>query len=164
MLPTDKLADLRALILASGSLRALGSAGNDSGIAAALNSPTVTVHRRITKQAILRWAAATGGLKKLRVAAADLQNGLQAASEAALSMLSSDLPSMTIDAEVLTMLDTLVTGSVLSSNDKTAFMTRAEEVISQAENELGQNITAADVGAALLADRPDGKIAPLPES
>lgn len=161
MLPTDKLADLRAMIITSGSLRALGSAGDDSGIAAALNTPTITVHRRITKQAILRWAASTGGLKKLRVAAADLTNGLQAASEAALAMLSSDLPSMSIDAEVLTMLDTLVTGNVLTSSDKTAFLTRAAELIGAAESSLGSPISVDDVSAALAGDRPNGQVTEL---
>lgn len=161
MLPTDKLDDLRGLIIASNTLRGMGDAGDDAGIAAALNSPTVTVYRRITKQAILRWAASTGGLKKLRVAAADLQNGLQAASEAALAMLSSDLPAMTIDAEVLTMLDTLVTGNVLTSSDRAAFMTRAAELIGAAESSLGSAISADDVSAALAGDRPNGQVTEL---
>lgn len=155
---------LRAMIVASPVLREHGSNGNDASIVAALNAPSVTVHRRITRQSILRWAAATGGLKKLRTASADLTNGLQAASEAALAMLSSDLPSMSIDSEVLVIFDALVSGGVLSPDDKSAFLTRAAETISQSENDLGRLVTVADVGASLIGDRPDGKIAPLPES
>lgn len=162
MLSQEKLADLRAMIVADDSLRAMGNAGNDAGIAASLNAPSVSVYRRITKQAILRWAASTGGLKKLRTAIAERQNGLQAASEAALAMLSSELPTMAIDAEIVAMLDTLVAGGVFAESDKTAFMSRAAELIGIAESSLGTAITADDVSASLAGDRDGGKLAILP--
>lgn len=162
MLSQEKLADLRAMIVADDSLRAMGNAGNDAGIAASLNAPSVSIHRKITKQAILRWAASTGGLKKLRTAIAERQNGLQAASEAALAMLSSELPTMAIDAEIVAMLDALVAGGVLAESDKTAFLNRAAETVGEAEYALGQPVTDEDVSASLAGDRPNGKLAILP--
>lgn len=161
---SQQLTALRTAIVTDATLRAYGSDGNDSAIVAALNTPTVTVYRSATNKQLIRWLVGNGRSTKLRTAAADGTNGAKSIAQSALYVIESGMPSVDCDAEWWGMVDYLVTASVLTSQDKTDLQTRIAETISPAERDYGRLITAADVGLALAGDRPDGKIAPLPES
>lgn len=158
MLPVAKLPDLRALIVADNSLKAMAEAGQDSDIAAALNAPTVTVHRKASNKQLLRWLAGGTRSTKLRAAATDAQNGAKSIAQSALYVVESGLESVDTDAEWWNMVDYLVNAEVLTAEDKTALQDRIAEQIGIAENTLGQSVTADDVSASLAADRPDGRI------
>ena len=105
--------------------------------AASLNAPSRVVHRRIGKQQLLRWAAATGAIKKLRTEVATGTNGKQSASEAALTMLGSDLEWLVLDTEIMALMTLLVSGSVLTQDDADKLLARAAETVSRCNELLG---------------------------
>jgi hypothetical protein len=152
---------LRALIVADATAKALAEAGNDTAVVARLNSPSTTVHRRVSREQILRWAASDGALKKLKAAAANETNGKQAMAEAALAMLGAGVAELVLDAEILGMLQALVDGGTLSASDRDGLLSRAAEVVGIAEASLGRPITTADVAEALAGDRPHGFTGPI---
>lgn len=137
---------------------AYASAGNDDAVAAWLNAPSVTVHRRVTAAQLLRWSAVRAIMQKLQSEAANGTNGKKSIAQAALTMLQSGFAVLELDAEILGMIDHLVTGSVLTAEDKDDLLTRAAEQISLAESLVGVRLTIEDVGRILYVDRPGGRI------
>ncbi len=113
---------------------------NHDAAADALNAPTRTVHRRIGKQQLLRWAAATGAIRKLRLESATGTNVKQAASEAALTMLGSDVDFLVFDSEVMAMMTLLVTGGVITKDDANKLLERAAENVSRCDELLGAGV------------------------
>lgn len=151
-------AAIYAAIHADLEARAYASAGNDDAVAAWLNTPSVTVHRRVTAAQLLRWSAVRAIMQKLQFEAASGTNGKKSIAQAALTMLQSGFGVLELDAEIIGMIDHLVTGGVLTADDKADLLTRAAEQISLAESICGRAVTIADIGEILRVDRPDGKI------
>ena len=137
---------------------AYASAGNDDAVAGWLNTPSVTVHRRVTAAQLLRWSAVRAIMQKLQFEATSGTNGKKSIAQAALTMLQSGFAVLELDDEILGMIDHLVTGAVLTEEDKADLLTRAAEQISLAESLCGRSVNYADIGRILAVDRPDGVI------
>ena len=146
-----------AAIHANPIAKAAAANGNDQLACDTINAPTITVYRRIGVKDVLRWAA-MGRMQKISTAANSGGTSVRSQAQAALQMLQACVGDIDVDAEFLALLDSLVTGSVLSAADKTAFLDRCAEQISVAEREIGRAATIEDVGIAMAVDRPDGKI------
>lgn len=157
--------NLRALIVADATAKAMAEAGNDTGVVVRLNAPTETVYRRATSKQLLRWLASDGRATKLRNTAANDANGARSIAQAALYVVESGMESIECDAEWWGMVDYLVShpteAPVLSAGDKTALQTRIAEVVGVAESSLGRPITTADVAEALAGDRTNGIPGPI---
>ena len=151
-------AKIYAHIHATPGLLALAKAGNDQGVADALNGPGPVVYRRATKSQLLLWCAVRGVRQKLQVVADTGTNGKQSMAQVFLDILRSDLASVELSAEVLGMLDRMVTDAVISQADKDDLFSRVAENISTAEWLVGSRLTIDDIGRILAVDRPGGKI------
>jgi UDP-N-acetylmuramyl tripeptide synthase len=145
-------------IHATPGLLALAAAGNDQAVADALNGPGPVVYRRATKSQLLLWCAVRGVRQKLQVVADTGTNGKQSMAQVFLDILRSDLTSVELSAEVLAMLDRMVTDAVISQADKDDLFARVAENISTAEWLVGSRATIEDIGRILYVDRPGGKI------
>lgn len=155
--PADD-AKIYAHIHATPGLLALAKAGNDQGITDAINAPGPVVYRRATKAQLLLWCAVRGVRQKLQVVADTGTNGKQSMAQVFLDILRSDLASIELSAEVLGMLDRMVTDAVISQADKDDLFARVAETISTAEWLVGSRATIDDIGRILYVDRPGGKI------
>lgn len=136
MLTTEQRTVLRAELLNDPLGVGYEAMGHDEA-ADALNALTRTVHRRISVPALLRWAATTGVLKKLRTGATTGTTNEQAVSEAALSLISSNLEWLGLDAEIQALLALLVSSKILTQADVDALLARAAEVVSRCDELLG---------------------------
>jgi len=133
-------------------------AGNDSEVAARLNSQTVTVYRRVNSDQLLRWAAKRGAISKLESEVANGTNGKREIAKIALKLFDRQNIVLELDDDIIGMLDMLVNGSVFTADDKTDLMSRAAEQIGLAQSLVGQAVTIDDIGRILYVDRPNGKI------
>lgn len=131
--------------------------GNDQGACDRLNVPSVVIHRRINASQLLRWVAVRAIMQKLQSEATNGTNGKKSISQAALVMLQSGVSELSLDAEVMGMVNHLVP-DVLSVADVEDLLNRAAELISIAEQAIGRQSTIEDVGVAMAIDRPNGKI------
>lgn len=145
-------------IHATPALLALARAGNDQGVADALNAPGPVVYRRATKAQLLLWSAVRGVRQKLQVVADTGTNGKQSMAQVFLDILRGDLQSVELSAQVLGMLDRMVVDGVISQADKDDLFARVAENISTAEWLVGSRATIEDIGRILYVDRPGGKI------
>lgn len=158
--------NLRTLIVADATAKALAESGNDTAVVARLNTPTETVHRRATNAQLLRWLAGEsipgkGRSTALREAAATGSNGAKSISATALALVESGVAEVTCDAEWWSLMDALVAAGVLQPSDKTALQNRIAETVGIAEATLGRPITTTDVSDALAGDRVDGHPGPI---
>ena len=158
MLTPEQDAVIYSHIHATPALLSLAKAGNDQGVADALNGPGPVVYRRATKSQLLLWCAVCGVRQKLQVVADTGTNGKQSMAQVFLDILRSDLASVELSAEVLAMLDRMVTDAVISQADKDDLFARVAENISTAEWLVGSRVTIDDIGRILYVDRPGGKI------
>lgn len=158
MLTAAQDAVIYAHIHATPGLLALAKAGNDQGIADALNAPGPVVYRRATKAQLFLWGAVRGVRQKLQVVADTGTNGKQSMAQVFLDILRSDLASIELSAEVIAMLDRMVVDGVISQADKDDLFARVAETISTAEWLVGSRATIEDIGRILYVDRPGGKI------
>lgn len=149
---------LYELIHSNPEWTAFASIGNDTAISVALNEPSITVHRRITKEQLLRWSASTGAIVKLEDAKVSASGIVKALATAGLAILSSDVPIVTLDDEFKLYLDQLVTASVLTQSDVDKLLERAAETISISEYHFSKPTSVDEVSHALLVDRPDGVV------
>lgn len=145
-------------IHADPALAARAAVGDDAGIAEALNAPTATKTERISREQLLRWATATGALARLRTAAASSDPHLASLAAAGLALLDAGIPWLSLDAEIVGFLAALQTFGIISADDRQQLEQRATEPTSRAEQLAGRLLTAADISAALAADRPDGRL------
>ena len=158
MLTPEQDAVIYAAIHADPVLDGFARAGNDSEVAARLNSHTVTVHRRVSAAQLLRWSALRNVMQKLQSEATNGTNGKKSIAQAALTMLSAGVSELPLDAEIIAMIDVLVGGNILTADGKADLLTRAAEQIGLAESLVGQAVTIDDIGRILYVDRPNGKI------
>jgi hypothetical protein len=147
-----------AAIHADSTIESFARVGNDSEVAARLNSQTVTVYRRVSAAQLLRWSALRNVMQKLQSEASNGTNGKKSIAQAALTMLSAGVSELPLDAEIIAMIDVLVGGNVLTADDKADLLARAAEQIGLAESLVGQAVNIEDIGRILAVDRPDGKI------
>ena len=145
-------------IHATPALLALAKAGNDQGVADALNAAGPVVYRRATKAQLFLWGAVRGTQQKLEDVAANGTNGKQSMAQVWLRFLISDLPELALTPEVLGILDRMVADGVISQADKDDLFARVAETISTAEWLVGSRVTIDDIGRILYVDRPGGKI------
>jgi hypothetical protein len=158
VLTPEQDAVIYAAIHADSVLDGFAKAGNDSEVAARLNSQTVTVHRRVNSDQLLRWAAKRGALSKLESEVANGTNGKREIAKIALKLFDRQNMVLELDDDIIGMLDTLVNGSVFTADDKADLMSRAAEQIGLAQSLVGQSVTIEDIGRILAVDRPGGKI------
>ena len=158
MLTAEQDGVIYAAIHADPVIEGFARAGNDSEVAARLNSQMVTVYRRVSSGQLLRWSAARAVMQKLESEAQNGTNGKKSIAQAALTMLSAGVGELTLDAEILGMIQHLVNGNVLTADDKADLMSRAAEQIGLAQSLVGQPVTIDDIGRILSIDRPDGRI------
>ena len=158
MLTPQQDAVIYAAIHADPTIESFARVGNDSEVAARLNSQTVTVYRRVSAAQLLRWSALRNVMQKLQSEATNGTNGKKSIAQAALTMLSAGVSELPLDAEIIAMIDVLVGGNVLTADDKADLMSRAAEQIGLAESLVGQAVTIDDIGRILYVDRPNGKI------
>ena len=158
MLTPEQDAVIYAHIHADPVLDGFARAGNDSEVAARLNSQTVTVYRRVSAGQLLRWSAARAVMQKLESEAQNGTNGKKSIAQAALTMLGAGVGELTLDTEILGMIQHLVAGGVLTADDNADLMARAAEQIGVDESLVGQPVTIEDIGRILSIDRPDGRI------
>jgi len=158
VLTPEQDAVIYAAIHADPVLDGFARAGNDSEVAARLNSHTVTVHRRVSAAQLLRWSALRNVMQKLQSEATNGTNGKKSIAQAALTMLSAGVSELPLDAEIIAMIDVLVGGNVLTADDKADLLTRAAEQIGLAESLVGQAVTIDDIGRILYVDRCTGKL------
>lgn len=160
------LAALRSLIVADPSLKALAEAGRDADIADALNAKTIPVKtetlitKRIVLQklGILRGTQVMAGLK----AASQSQHELAPVLESILWLLEHEgLDIGHPDAE--TFIPQIVAANLLTQEEAALFLALATTQTSRAISQLSSRVTADEVSAALAADRPDHKAAPIKE-
>jgi len=155
---------IRELVIANAQWKTWAVAGSDGLIAAALNTPSVVVHRRATSKQLLRWLAGNDRASKLRQAAASAENGSKAIAQSALYVVESGMEEVECDAEWWSMVDYLTThptgAPVLAAQDKADLETRIAETVSvaEADAQIGRRVTDADVSAALAGDRPNGRV------
>ena len=145
-------------IHATPGLLALAKAGNDQGVADALNAAGPVVYRRATKAQLFLWGAIRGTQQKLEDVAAHGTNGKKSMAQVWLRFLNSDLPELTLSPAVVGMLDRMVADGVISQADKDDLFARVAETISTAESLVGSRVTIDDIGRILYVDRPGGKI------
>lgn len=136
MLTTAQRLLLKAELTQDPLGRGYASMGHDEA-AESLNVANRIVVRKISKNQILRWSAETGGIAKLRNAVATFSNGRQAASDAALAMLQTEIGDLHLDAEVMALLNSLVAGNVLTDSDRSKLLTRAVETVSRCDELCG---------------------------
>ena len=147
---------LYELIHSYPELEALAVVGNDTAISHFLNEPRVSVSRRISKEHLLRWSASTGAIVKLEEAKSSSNALVKALAFAGLSILTSDVPVVTLDDEFKMYLSQLVAASVLTQTDVDKLFERASEMVSLSELNFGRPTSVDEVSHALLIDRPDG--------
>jgi hypothetical protein len=140
------------------ALLALANAGNDQGVADALNAAGPVVYRRATKAQLFLWGAIRGTQQQLEDVAANGTNGKKSMAQVWLRFLNSDLPELTLSPAVVGMLDRMVVDGVISQADKDDLFARVAETISTAESLVGSRVTIEDIGRILYVDRPGGKI------
>jgi hypothetical protein len=133
-------------------------AGNDSEVAARLNSQTVTVHRRISTGQVRLWSAVRGLRQKLEDLAINGTNGKQSMALVFCDAMQSGDSHFELLPEVLAMIDRMVTDGVFTAEDKANLLARAAEQIGLAESLVGSRVTIEDIGRILYVDRPGGKI------
>lgn len=136
MLTTEQRTVLRVELLNDPLGVGYAVMGHDEA-AASLNAATRTVHRQISMPALLRWAVTTGAIRKLRAGMTSGNESSQAVSEVALSLLSSNLESLSLDAELRMLLASLVAAQIFTQADVDALFTRAAEVVSRCDELLG---------------------------
>ena len=158
MLTAEQDAVIYAAIHADSVIEGFARVGNDSEVAARLNGQMVTVYRRVSSGQLLRWSAARAVMQKLEHEAQNGTNGKKSIAQAALTMLGAGVGELTLDSEILGMIQHLVTGGVLSADDKADLMSRAAEQIGIDESLVGRPVTIDDIGRILSIDRPGGKI------
>ncbi len=158
MLTPEQDAIIYAHIHATPGLLALAKAGNDQGVADALNAAGPVVYRRATKAQLFLWGAIRGTQQKLEDVAAHGTNGKKSMAQVWLRFLNSDLPELALTPEVLGMLDRMVADAVISQADKDDLFARVAETISTSEWLVGLRATIEDIGRILYVDRPGGKI------
>ena len=158
MLTAEQDAVIYAAIHADPVLDGFARAGNDSEVAARLNSHTVTVYRRVNSDQLLRWAAKRGAISKLESEVANGTNGKREIAKIALKLFDRQGIVLELDDDIVGMLDTLVNGSVFTADDKADLMSRAAEQIGLAQSLVGSRVTIDDIGRILSIDRPGGKI------
>lgn len=166
------LTALRTYILADNALAALAATGADASIAAALNAESGTriVSRFITERTLLDAFADPGDgeavLQALETLVAtdpaslnESMQGLRLMVKRALRwMLPSESGIDIGSAQVRTLVDALVTATVLTQTQGDAVKALAEVPSSAAMAQFGQAVTTDDVSRALLPDRPNGQI------
>jgi hypothetical protein len=149
---------LRTIIRGDAARLVRAKMGDDTGIEKELNTPSVAVARRISKEKLLRWCAVTGALNKLQEAAKSANPTLASYATAGLAVLTANVDWMNLDDELKAMLNALVTAGVLLASDVSQLLARATELISLAEFEFGESVSLSQVSESLLPDRPDGKV------
>lgn len=157
-LTAEQSGRLYAAIYADPIAKAAAAAGNDQAACDQVNLPTISVYRRIGVTDALRWAASNQRMQKIQTAAASGGSSVRSIAQCALQIIQSGVGQITVDDELMAMLDALVSGAVLVGSDRAAFMARCEERISVAEQAIGRLATIADVGLVMQIDRPNGKI------
>lgn len=158
MLTPEQAGAIYAAVHADLEAEQAARVGNDQAVTDWLNTPAITVYRRISANQLLRWSAKNYTIQKLQSEAANGTNGKKSIAQAALLMLQTSVTDLTLDDEILGMIDVLVSGTVLSAADKADLLARSAEQISRAEQLIGRPATNEDVGLAMAVDRPGGKI------
>lgn len=136
---------LKALIEGDQAVKAMAEAGNDSGVAAALNAPTIPA----TKQYMLttfRVLAVLGMIRGTQVMAA-----LRASQDYAEVVRLMDNIEAGIDVNYPgsdLMFAALVAGGVLTSGESAAILALRNTQVSRAVQTLGVEITHTDVAVA----------------
>jgi enamine deaminase RidA (YjgF/YER057c/UK114 family) len=155
------IAELKAAILADAQAKAFADAGNDSATASRINSITPGPLRPIKSDELLFWAgqgAVNPGtkcrLERIREAASGAtQNATPVIRGAALVLtqlvMRDDVPLDPRNATHLAMINTLVTASVLTAQDRTDLQAIAATV---------ETVTPVMVAAAWAEFRPNGRI------
>jgi len=147
-----------AAIHADPTIESFARVGNDSEVAARLNSQTVTVYRRISTGQVRLWSAVRGLRQKLEDLAINGTNGKQSMALVFCDAMQSGDSHFELLPEVLAMIDRMVTDGVFTADDKANLLARAAEQIGLAESLVGQAVTIDDIGRILYVDRPNGKI------
>lgn len=154
-------AELKAAILADVQAKAFADAGNDAAAANRINTITPGPLRPIDSDELLFWAgqgAVNPGtkcrLERIREAGSGAsQNANPVVRGAALVLnqliMRDDVPLDPKNATHLGMINTLVTASVLSAQDRTDLQTIAA---------TSETVTPAMVAAAWAEFRPNGRI------
>ena len=158
MLTPQQDAVIYAAIHADPTIESFVRVGNDSEVAARLNSQTVTVYRRISTGQVRLWSAVRGLRQKLEDLAINGTNGKQSMALVFCDAMQSGDSHFELLPEVLAMIDRMVTDGVFTADDKANLLARAAEQIGLAESLVGQAVTIDDIGRILYVDRPGGKI------
>ena len=158
MLTAEQDAVIYAAIHADPTIESFARVGNDSEVAARLNSQTVTVYRRISTGQVRLWSAVRGLRQKLEDLAINGTNGKQSMALVFCDAMQSGDSHFELLPEVLAMIDRMVTDGVFTADDKANLLARAAEQIGLAESLVGQAVTIDDIGRILYVDRPNGKI------
>ncbi len=158
MLTPEQDAVIYDAIHADPVLDGFARAGNDSEVAARLNSQTVTVYRRISTGQVRLWSAVRGLRQKLQDLALNGTNGKQSIALVFCDAMQSGDSHFELVPEVFAMLDRMVVDGVFTANDRADLMSRAAEQIGMAQSLVGQAVTIDDIGRILAVDRPGGRI------
>ncbi len=158
MLTPEQDAVIYDAIHADPVLDGFAKAGNDSEVAARLNSQTVTVYRRISTGQVRLWSAVRGLRQKLQDLALHGTNGKQSMALVFCDAMQSGDSHFELVPEVFAMIDRMVADGVFTADDKADLMARAAEQIGLAQSLVGQAVTIDDIGRILAVDRPGGKI------
>jgi hypothetical protein len=158
VLTPEQDAVIYAAIHADPVLDGFAKAGNDSEVAARLNSQTVTVYRRISTGQVRLWSAVRGLRQKLQDLALNGTNGKQSMALVFCDAMQSGDSHFELLPEVFAMVDRMVADGVFTADDRADLMARAAEQIGLAQSLVGQAVTIDDIGRILAVDRPGGKI------
>ena len=125
---------------------------DDSAAAASLNEKTRSRLEPIGSAELLAWSAANARLQKIKTAAeSGVDDTIKSVAQAAYLMITRSDTALDLNlADRITLLDALVSYSVLTANDKTSLESLATVAISRGE-ELGVGLVrAGDVIQARL--------------
>jgi hypothetical protein len=158
VLTPEQDAVIYAAIHADPTIESFARAGNDTEVAARLNSHTVTVYRRVLTGQVRLWSAVRGLRQKLQDLAINGIDGKQSMALVFCDAMQSGDSHFKLLPEVLGMINRMVTDGVFTADDKTDLLARAAEQIGLAESLVGQAVNIEDIGRILAVDRPGGKI------
>jgi len=123
---------------------AIGYAGmsHDEAVES-LNTKNRTVVRSINKAGLLRWNAMTGAVAKLQTASQTAENvQVRAIASSALLLVGSNVDTLVLDSELMTLVSALVTAGVFTQNDINSLTLRASELVSRCDELCGPGALA----------------------
>lgn len=125
---------------------------DDAKLAALLNAPAGTRNAATPAQSLLEWAAGSGRYARIAKAAdnAASADDLRTAALVLRNLLESTagLPAEFNRAAFAPLLNTLVSGAVLTAADRTALIALVSVPSSAAFDAIGRDITAGECGEA----------------